>query len=66
MMNKLLITLALITELFSTQSWSADFNKGFIAYDSGDFETAINEWTPLAHDGDAEACLLYTSPSPRD
>jgi hypothetical protein len=25
-------------------SWSADFQKGFDAYDRGDYETALREW----------------------
>ena len=36
-------------------SWSADFQKGLIAYQSGDFATALREWTPLAEQGDALA-----------
>ena len=48
----------------------ADFNAGHNAYISEDFETAFQEWAPLAKSGDADAqnmlCLLYTSPSPRD
>jgi hypothetical protein len=34
---------------------SADFQKGLTAYDSGDYVTALREWTPLAKQGDAEA-----------
>ena len=34
---------------------AADFNKGLNAYQSGDFKTALAEWTPLAEQGDAEA-----------
>ena len=41
--------------LFTTPSWSADFNKGLIAYNNGDYATAIEEWTPLAEQGDAYA-----------
>ena len=29
-------------------SWSADFQKGVTAAQSGDFATALREWTPLA------------------
>jgi TPR repeat protein len=36
-------------------SWSADFQKGLTAYDSGDYATALREWTPLAEQGDADA-----------
>lgn len=36
-------------------SWSADFQKGFTAAQSGDYATALREWTPLAEQGDAIA-----------
>jgi TPR repeat protein len=32
-----------------------DFDKGFAAYDVGDFVTALEEWRPLAEQGDARA-----------
>jgi len=41
--------------LFTTPSWSADFNKGLLAYNNGDYATALEEWTPLAEQGDAQA-----------
>ena len=31
------------------------FPKGFAAYQSGDYATALREWTPLAKQGDAVA-----------
>jgi TPR repeat protein len=36
-------------------SESADYNKGLAAAKSGDFATALREWTPLAKQGDADA-----------
>lgn len=33
----------------------ADFNTGLAAYEKGDFETAIEQWTPLAEKGDMAA-----------
>jgi TPR repeat protein len=36
-------------------SWSADFKKEVAAYESGDFATALREWTPLAEQGSATA-----------
>ena len=36
-------------------SWSADLQKGFTAYQSGDYATAIREFQPLAEQGDASA-----------
>ena len=32
-------------------SWSQDFQKGYAAYESGDYATALREWTPLAEQG---------------
>ena len=31
----------------------ADFDKGLAAFQSGDFATALREWTPLAKQGNA-------------
>ena len=36
-------------------SWSADFQKGLTAAQSGDFATALREWTPFAEQGIADA-----------
>jgi len=36
-------------------SWSADYQKGLTAAKSGDFATALREWTPLAEQGNADA-----------
>ncbi len=36
-------------------SWGADIRKGFIAAQNGDYETALNEWRPLAEQGNAKA-----------
>ena len=36
-------------------SWSQDWQKGLAAYQSGDFATALREFTPLAEQGDADA-----------
>jgi len=33
-------------------SESADFQKGVTAYESGDYATALREWTPLAKQRD--------------
>lgn len=33
----------------------ADFNTGLAAFEKGDFQTAIAEWTPLAEKGDVAA-----------
>jgi TPR repeat protein len=36
-------------------SWSQDFQKGLTAFQSGDYATALREWTPLAKQGNAGA-----------
>jgi TPR repeat protein len=55
-MNRLLILpVLLLTLLVGTPAFSADFQKGFTAYQSGDYATALREWTPLAKQGDADA-----------
>ena len=54
-MKKLLILLFFITGFSSSQTWGADFAKGFDAFKSGDYATALKEWTPLAEQGVANA-----------
>ena len=39
-------------------SKSADLQKGYTAYKSGDYATALREWTPLAEQGNATAQAL--------
>lgn len=34
---------------------AADFEKGLVAYNSGDYEAAFKEWQPLAEQGNADA-----------
>ena len=46
--------LAALSLLLSSIAWSADFATGRVAYDSGDYETALTEWRPLAEAGDAD------------
>ena len=54
-MKKLLILLFFITGFSSSQTWGADFAKGLVAAQSGDYATALKEWTPLAEQGNANA-----------
>ena len=50
------VSLILTLFLFSaTSAWSADWNKGWDAYEKGDYATALREWEPLAEQGDADA-----------
>jgi len=57
-MRKLTVTLCLtLTILLGSVgvSWSADFQKGLTAHESGDYATALRQWTPLAEQGNADA-----------
>ena len=55
-MNRLLILpVLLLTLLVGTPAFSADFQKGVTAYKSGDYATALREFTPLAEQGYASA-----------
>jgi len=55
-MNRLLILpVLLLTLLVGNPAFSADFQKGLTAAESGDFATALREWTPLAEQGNANA-----------
>jgi TPR repeat protein len=55
-MNRLLILPVLfLTLLVGNPAFSADFQKGLTAYNSGDYATALREWTPLAKQGFAPA-----------
>ena len=57
-MNKILVTFfTFFFCLTSSVGWSADFQKGLAAADRGDFATALNEWKPLAEQGNAFAQL---------
>ena len=50
------ILLALLMTLSSPVA-AQDFQKGLTAYNAGDFATAIQEWTPLAEQGNTMAQL---------
>ena len=51
------IRLAVVAVLLITAGMAigADLQKGLVAYDNGDYETALAECLPLAEEGDAEA-----------
>ena len=52
---KRLLILPVLLLLVGTPASSADFQKGFDAWESGDYATALREWTPFAEQGDASA-----------
>ena len=47
------LTILLLTKLIGISY--ADFNDGWVAYKKEDYQTAFNEWKPLAEQGDADA-----------
>ena len=53
-MKNLTIALAFLMT-FSLPVSAQDFQKGLAAAQAGDFATALQEWTPLAEAGDAQA-----------
>jgi len=59
------ILCAALSLALSSYCWGADLEKGQEAYISGDYETAITEWQPLADEGLAAAQfgigLLYAN-----
>jgi TPR repeat protein len=55
MKQLLILPVLLLTLLVGTPAFSADFQKGWTAYESSDFATALREWTPLAKQRNAFA-----------
>ncbi len=48
------LLLTLLTPLLAIPAW-ADFQEGADAYNRGDYQTAMNDWLPLANSGSPEA-----------
>ena len=55
MRTLIIIPVLLFSLLLGVPSYSADFNKGLTAFQSGDFATALKEWKPLVEEGNAVA-----------
>ena len=54
-MKLCLRALVVLLPLLATPAHAQDFDKGFRAYQLGDFATALREWRPLAESGSAVA-----------
>ena len=56
-MRSVLLVISLLAMMMGgkTAVLAADFQKGYAAYQSGDYATALREWTPLAEQGKASA-----------
>ena len=52
-MTRALLVAALVLVPFA--AWGQDFETGLRAYESGDYEQAMEEWRPLAEQGHAAA-----------
>ena len=55
MRTLIIIPVLLFSLLLGVPSYSADFNKGVIAAQNGDWATALKEWKPIAEEGNAAA-----------
>ena len=53
LMKKLLVCILFV--LFGTQMSAQEIDKGYEAYNDGDYATALNEWKPIAEQGYAFA-----------
>jgi hypothetical protein len=49
------LTLATLLIISCATAWAANLDKGFAAYNSGDFASALSEFKPLAEQGDTLA-----------
>jgi TPR repeat protein len=49
------LVLVTMLSLAFTPLAAQDFDRGVVAYDTGDYATALQEWQPLAEQGDAQA-----------
>ena len=54
-MKRIVLAFATMLSLAFTPLAAQDFQKGYAAAQAGDFATALQEWTPLAEQGDASA-----------
>ena len=54
-MNRLIRPAAFALMLMPAMGSAQDFDAGLVAYQAGDYTTALREWTPLAEQGDASA-----------
>jgi uncharacterized protein len=54
-MNRIIPILAVILSFVFSEVFAQDLNKGFKAFNAGDYATALKEWKPLAEQGNARA-----------
>ena len=54
-MNRIIPILAVILSFVFSEVFAQDLNKGFKAFNAGDYATALKEWKPLAEQGNEKA-----------
>tara|TARA_B110000261_G_scaffold103306_1_gene116087 strand:+ start:176 stop:664 length:489 start_codon:yes stop_codon:yes gene_type:complete len=54
-MSRLTLAVATVLSLVFTTLSAQDYNKGVTAYKAGDYATALQEWKPLAEQGNPSA-----------
>ncbi len=54
-MHRFVLALSYYLMMLAAPIFAQDFNKGLEAAQSGDFETALKEWKPLAENGHSSA-----------
>ncbi len=62
---KIVLSAAMLFSVFAFSVQAKDYNNGFLAAEGGDFNSAVQQWGPLAEQGHAIAqfnlALLYHS-----
>ncbi len=62
---KIVLSAAMLFSVFTFSVQAKDYNDGFLAAEGGDFNSAVQQWGPLAEQGHAIAqfnlALLYHS-----
>ena len=54
-MHRFILALSCISMMLAAPISAQDFQKGYEAYQNGDYATALKEWTPLAEGGNSRA-----------
>ena len=54
-MHRFILALSCILMMLAAPISAQDFQKGYEAYQNGDYATALKEWTPLAEGGNSDA-----------
>lgn len=55
MKRLIILPILILSIIVGNAAFAADFEKGWDTYNDGDYAAALNEWQPLAEQGDADA-----------